>query len=139
MANEGLVERKKRLAKMAAERTVEKIEKIRDHLNIHPWNAGGEATPDEALSSFSQMVADPDAWAELIAHERRLWHLTPDRAPRRLVREVADMYERYLAKGGVVQPFPTVEPAQTGVRMDEADLTQPEQTPIVVEEDTYAG
>jgi hypothetical protein len=109
MTREGIVEHKKRLAKMAAERTVEKIEKIRKHLNIHPWNAGGEATPDEALMSFSQMMNDLPAWVELIAHERRLWHLTPDRAPRRLVREVADMTERYLAKGGVVQPFPTVE------------------------------
>jgi hypothetical protein len=93
---EGLVERKKRLARAAAERTIERIETMRNTLNVHPWNATGEMDTEEALASFAVMVDDPAAWAELVDNEMRLWHLQPGRVPKRLFREAQDMYKRYL-------------------------------------------
>jgi hypothetical protein len=107
---DGIVERKRELAKAGAKRVTERIETMRETLNIHPWNATGEMDTEEALASFAVMVDDPAAWAELVENESRLWHLEPGRVPKRLFREAQDMYKRYLdarpVSGG---PHPVTE------------------------------
>ena len=85
--------RNHRIAKLAAERIVEQVEKMRTHLGIRPWE--GEAlTPQEADEAFRQIVDDPEAWAELVRAEQQLYHLTDERAPKRLVREAQSIYAR---------------------------------------------
>ncbi len=91
---EALSERNQRIAKLAAARVVERIERFRKRLGVRPWE-GPELTPAQALDAFALVVDDPEAWRQLVAAERELFHLTPDRVPKRLYQEVAHMFERY--------------------------------------------
>jgi hypothetical protein len=109
VTRDGIVERKKRLARAAAERTIERIEAMRNALNVHPWHDGGELDPEEALAAFSAIVDDDQAQLELIENERRLWRLEPGRIPRRLFLEEQQMYQKYLEAGGPVRPGPVLE------------------------------
>jgi len=104
---EPIVERNQRIAKLAAERVIDRIEKFRDQLGVRPWE-GAEMTPEESLAAFAEIVDDPQAWTQLIDAERQLYHLTPDRAPKRLIQEASAMYEK-LQKNGRPAPLPETE------------------------------
>jgi hypothetical protein len=95
---EALVDRNKRLAHLAAERVVARIDTYRERLGIRPWE-GPELTPDESMRAFAEIVDDPVAWAKLVEAERQLFHLTPDRVPKRLWREATAMFEKMKTKG----------------------------------------
>jgi hypothetical protein len=90
---EALPERNKRIAKLAAARVVERIERFRKQLGVRPWE-GPELTPEQADAAFALVVDDPEVWRQLVAAERELFHLSPDRVPKRLYQEVAHMFER---------------------------------------------
>ena len=95
---EDLPTRNHRIAKIAAERVIDRIEKMRDHLGVRPWEAP-TLTAEESLEAFRAIVDDPEAWTQLIDAERQLFHLTPDRAPRRLIAEARQMYKRMQTMG----------------------------------------
>jgi len=107
---EALTDRNHRIAKLAAARVVERVDRYREQLGIRPWESK-ELSPDDALRTFAEIADDPIAWGELVQAERQLFHLTEDRIPKRLYQEAAAMWEKLQRKG--VPPTVEEEDART--------------------------
>ena len=117
-ARESTVDHKKRIAKIVAERTVQRILRLREKMDIHPWEEGGEMSPQERLAQFSLTVDDELFWSQLVTADRQLFHLTPDRIPKRLWQESVALYKRAQEKHLPAEAPPVEAEGEEGMAND---------------------
>jgi hypothetical protein len=110
---ENLVEKNRRITKLVGIAETNRILKLRDEMDIVPWE-GKKLTEDERQDLFEKIVVDEIAVKEIVDRERQLWHLSPDRNPKRLRKEVQRRYIIAINSGRIgagTLPIPAEEPA----------------------------
>lgn len=93
---ESVVDRKKRLAKEAALRVIERGKLLREQLAPKPWR-GDELAPEDSLKLYEMMMNDPAAMADLIQRDLKVFRLNNQPhivITKRLWQEDVEMYAK---------------------------------------------